>query len=127
MALSENQRAALARIAEERGLDFATLVAQAEEIVGRRAPTSGVKPSGDRPDPEPAGAPANAPSTNTPAANATAEQPKLFMYLLPFVTVNEVRTVWLGREAWSDEDGGNENAAAFAARQSGAPTPVEGQ
>lgn len=116
MPLSDQQRAKLQALAKERGLDIDTLVTEAENIISMRekAP-SGVKPSSDKPktneDPKP---PANA--TSTP------EQPKLFMYHLPFVTVNEVRTRWLGLEAWSADDGGEDVAAAFAAVNTGGAT-----
>lgn len=108
MPLSSNQRAALEAKARERGVDPAKLIAEAESMLS--ADQSG---SGNAQDAAP------------------AEQPKLFMYLLPFVTVREVRQVWLGLSDSFPGDG--EVASAWAAKQGGgsggAPdgAPPEGQ
>lgn len=91
MALTSQQRAALEAKAREHGVDSAKLIAEAESML-----------QGD------------GKQTN---ASAGAEQPKLFMYLLPFVTVREVRAVWLGL---SDSfPGDSEIASAWAAKQGG--------
>lgn len=58
-----------------------------------------------------------------PTKGGNVDQPKLFMYLLPFVTVAEVRRVWLQIDAPFPGDG--EVAAAWAAKISGpAPAPA---
>lgn len=119
MPISDQQRKRLEVIATEKGLDLDELIAEAEKMLASRTAPAGVKPAGDKPPP--ASTPASATSTS-----AAPEQPKLFQYHLPFVTVNEVRQKWLGLEAWSDDDGGNENAAAFSAANS-APTPPNGK
>lgn len=117
MAITAAQRARIVEIAKERGLDVDELLAQAEDIVAKRVAPSGVDP-GDKPDLSLGG---RLPAKASPVApaNTTSEQPKLFQYHLPFVTVNEVRTKWLGLEKWDADQGGDDNAAAFSARQSG--------
>lgn len=95
MPLTDKQREALEAKAKERGVDADALIAEAERI------QSGGEPS------EP----------KTPGASAKGEKPNLYMYHLPFVTVNEVRTIWLDLPPVA---GGDEFAAAFAAKQ-GAP------
>jgi hypothetical protein len=80
MPLTSKQRAALEAKAKERGVDSAKLIAEAESISQDSATTGGK---------------AAAPATDS-GADASAEKPKLFMYLLPFVTVREVRGNWLG-------------------------------
>jgi hypothetical protein len=103
MALTDKQRAALEAAAKERGLDAAKLVAAAEAEAGGSQETGAQK----------SGVP------------ASAEKPKLFMYLLPFVTVREVRQIWL--ELDDSFAGDNEVAAAWAAKfastGSGEPPP----
>src|SRR5690349_4271610 len=69
MALTNEQRSQLAAEAQKRGIDPAALIAAAEKQLG------------ERPEPK-------SPAT---ADAPTQDQPKLFMYLLPFVTVREVR------------------------------------
>lgn len=115
MAITPEQRTKLEALAKERGLDVDELLAQAEQIAAARAKAS--PPAATTP-PSPAAA-------NTPTSVAAPDdaQPKLFQYHLPFVTVNEVRTKWLGLDAWDAADGGDDNAAAFAAAQAGAPAP----
>lgn len=100
MSLSDEQRKALEAEAERRGVDAGKLVAAAEAQVGVG--------SSDSTDPRAARAAVSAPkSTDKP----------LYMYHLPFVTVNEVRTIWLGLDPIA---GGEEYAAKFAAAQTGA-------
>jgi len=95
MPLSESQRAKLTAEAARRGIDPDKLIAAAEKAVEG-------KPGAD--DRVPSGKPAK---TDRP----------LYMYHLPFVTVNEVRTTWLGLEPIA---GGEANAAKYAAEQAGA-------
>lgn len=103
--LTEKQRAALEVKAKAAGVDPAKLIAEAERLA---------EAGDEKPDAKPEGSKA-APS---------AEQPKLFMYLLPFVTVREVRQVWLGLDDSFPGDG--EVASAWAAKQGGS-TPPEGE
>ncbi len=102
MPLSSKQRAALEAKAKERGIDAAKLVAAAESMQ-----------SGDSP-PDDTG--------KTPGASAKGEKPNLYMYHLPFVTVNEVRTIWLDLDPVS---GGDEYAGIWAAKQGAAPPKPE--
>ena len=99
MPLSSAQREALTAKAREMGVDAGELIAEAESIV-----------SG-------AGA--------SPSPQSAAEKPKLFMYLLPFVTVREVRENWLGLSESFPGDG--EVAAAWALKHGGgsSETPEE--
>lgn len=102
MPLTSKQRAALEAKAKEAGVDAAELIAEAESL---SAPSKDDSGEGD---------------TKTDAAEPTSkEKPNLFMYLLPFVTVNEVRTIWL---ELGPVAGGDEYAEAFAAKQRGAGT-----
>jgi hypothetical protein len=104
MPLSDEQRQRLETAAKERGLDPQKLIAAAEARAG--------EPVTDTTDPR-AGKTAAPPATDKP----------LYMYHLPFVTVNEVRTIWLGLKPIA---GGDEYAAKFAAAQTaGAAKPVE--
>jgi len=89
--LTSEQRQKLTDEAKRRGIDPAELIAAAES-----SPAEGGKP-----------AKASAP--------AKTDRP-LYMYHLPFVTVNEVRTTWLGLEPIA---GGEANAAKYAAEQVG--------
>ena len=62
-----------------------------------------------------------------PTNDGTGEPGSLFMYLLPFVTVGEVRRIWLkvpGSLPGADD---NENAAGWAAKVAGAPAPPPGE
>lgn len=102
MPLTDEQRAKLEAAAKERGLDPAALIREAEKIAPRAGQDD--DPGSDR-DEQP------------------KEQPKLFMYLLPFVTVREVRQVWLGLK--DSFPGDSEVAAAWAAKQ--APSSGGGQ
>ena len=97
MPLSAEQKQALEAEAKKRGIDPAKLIAVAEKTVGS-------------PDQKPGDA-------------TTGEKPKLFMYLLPFVTVREVRQNWLGL---SDSFAGDsEVASKWAAEMGGgSPSPV---
>lgn len=98
MALTNQQRSALEAEAKKRGIDPAKLIAEAERMS-----------SGDS-----SGPPAEVKSSGP---GDPAEKPKLFMYLLPFVTVREVRENWLGL---SDSfPGDSEIASAWAAKQGG--------
>lgn len=98
MPLTDKQRTALEAKAKEAGVDAAKLVAEAESMV------AGSAGSGD----------------DAPAK----EKPNLYMYLLPFVTVNEVRTIWLELDAVA---GGDEYAGTWAAKQVGPTKPEPGQ
>lgn len=99
MALTTEQRARLTAEAQRRGIDPAALIAAAESA--------------------PAG-----PVPGTPPVPG-AEKPNLFMYLLPFVTVNEVRTIWLELDPVA---GGEAYAAEWAAKQTaGAPPSMSAQ
>jgi hypothetical protein len=100
MPLTDKQREALEAKAKERGIDPAKLIAEAESTL-----------SGSTASPK-----------SRDAADATAEKPKLFMYLLPFVTVREVRENWLGLTDSFPGDG--QVASTWAAKQ-GAPTDGE--
>ncbi len=98
MSLSNEQRSRLAAAAQERGLDSAKLIAAAE-AASNAQPEGGGEPSeGAKPD---------------KTAPTKTDRP-LYAYHLPFVTVNEVRTMWLGLGPVA---GGNENAAKYAAAQ----------
>lgn len=94
MPLTNQQRSALEAKAKEHGVDPQKLIAEAEAMMSAE-PTRAEK-TGDAP---------------------TKEQPKLFMYLLPFVTVREVREVWLGLT--DSFPGDNQVASAWAAKQGG--------
>ena len=88
--LTSQQRAALEAKAKETGVDPAKLIAEAENIsAGGQASSSVTQP---------------------------ADQPKLYMYLLPFVTVREVREKWLGL---SDSFAGDSEVAAEWAMKHG--------
>jgi hypothetical protein len=102
MPLSSDQRAMLEAEAQRRGIDPAKLIDAAEKDL---AGASGSQPAG--------GASAKA---------AKAETPPLYMYHLPFVTVNEVRTVWLGLGAVA---GGDQYAADWAAERASAAAPTK--
>lgn len=106
MPLTNKQRAAIEAKAKEAGVDPARLLAEAESISSGQSAAPDTKGDSSR----------SVPST---------EQPKLFMYLLPFVTVREVREVWLGL---SDSfPGDDEVASAWAAKQGGGgSTPPDG-
>lgn len=101
MPLDDKQRALLEAEAKKRGLDPAALIAEAEKLVSGQA--------------------ADSAAPKAPGASATGEKPNLYMYHLPFVTVNEVRTIWLDLDP---VPGGEEYAAAWAAKQSGGGTPA---
>lgn len=92
MSLSNEQRMKLEAAARRRGIDPKKLIAAAER-------------GGDDVESTKAG---------IESESTTKEKANLYMYLLPFVTVNEVRTVWLELEPIA---GGEEYAAAFAAKQ----------
>ena len=96
MPLTSQQRAALEAKAKEVGVDPVKLIAEAEGLL---APKSAASPD------------------SSTAPDATAEKPKLFMYLLPFVTVKEVRENWLGLTESFAGDG--EVASSWAAKQGG--------
>ncbi len=108
MPLSAEQRAKLEAEAKRRGIDPDALIAAAESEIETRGKQTPAENSG--------GADGGAP------AAATDEPGSLFMYLLPFVTVGEVRRIWLkvpGSLPGADD---NENAAGWAAKMSGAAT-----
>jgi hypothetical protein len=96
MPLTSKQKAALETKAKEKGIEPAKLLAAAEALSSEGAASSEPK---------------------TPGAAAKGEKPNLYMYHLPFVTVNEVRTIWLDLEPVA---GGEEYAGIWAAKQ-GAP------
>lgn len=95
MPLTDKQRAALEAKAKERGVDAAELIAAAESLSAGGSET---------------------PSSKAPGAAAKGEKPNLYMYHLPFVTVNEVRTIWLDLDPVA---GGDEYAGVWAAKQGG--------
>lgn len=103
MPLTSKQRSALEAKAKEKGVDAAKLLAAAEALAADGAG------SGDPKQPD---------------AAAKGEKPNLYMYHLPFVTVNEVRTIWLDLPAVS---GGDEYAGVWASKQGGStkPDPAE--
>ena len=101
MPLSSEQKRALIAEANRRGIDAGKLIAAAE-----------------------ANASGQAPSQTAPGADATqtGEPGDLFMYLLPFVTVGEVRKLWLKVDgAFPDM---NANAAEYAARFAASSKPA---
>lgn len=91
--LTDEQRDALEAAAKEAGVDPDDLIKEAESL------SSGP------------------PRAESSEDAATKEQPKLFMYLLPFVRVREVRKIWLGLD--ESFPGDNEIASAWAAKQGG--------
>ena len=103
MPISNDQRSRLAAAAQERGLDPAKLIAEAERQAAGQPDAPGDKPKGDAP--------------------TSAEKPKLFMYLLPFVTVREVRQNWL--ELTDSFPGDNMPAAEWAAKFASVPDPTK--
>jgi hypothetical protein len=94
MPLTSAQRTALEAKAKEAGVDPAKLIAEAEKISS----------NGSASEPK------------APGAAAKGEKPNLYMYHLPFVTVNEVRENWLDLPPVA---GGDEYAGAWAAKQGG--------
>jgi hypothetical protein len=102
MPLTSKQRTALEAKAKEKGVDAAKLIAAAEALSA-----DGDKPGIDG-DPK------------TPGAAAKGEKPNLYMYHLPFVTVNEVREIWLDLDPVT---GGDEYAGIWAAKQGGSTKP----
>jgi hypothetical protein len=94
MPLTNEQRSALTAEANRRGIDPGKLIAAAEQS------TSG-------------------PGTDVQTGEP-AEKPKLYMYLLPFVTVREVRQNWLGLT--ESFPGDSEVASKWAAKQGGDTT-----
>jgi len=100
--LTPDQRDRLKAEAEKRGIDPNALIAEAEKMSDDEpAETKPVKDGG---------------------ASSSTEQPKLFMYLLPFVTVREVRQKWLGLTDSFAGDG--EVASKWAAKQGGESAPA---
>jgi hypothetical protein len=99
MPLTSKQRAALEEKAKEKGVDAAKLIAAAEALSSTEKPA----PSADKAKP----------------AGDAAVKPNLYMYHLPFVTVNEVRTLWLDLDPVA---GGDEYAGVWAAKQGGTPS-----
>jgi len=93
MPLSDKQREALEAEAARRGIDPAALIREAEAMSG----DSGAAPA------------------ENPKAAEKNDRP-LYMYHLPFVTVNEVRTIWLGLDSI---EGGEKIASKWAAEQAG--------
>lgn len=100
MPLTSKQRAALEAKAKEKGVDSGKLIAAAEAL-----------------DSEGADAPAK---SKAPGMSAGGEKPNLYMYHLPFVTVNEVREIWLDLPPVT---GGDEYAGIWAAKQTGGQKP----
>ena len=98
--LTEDQKNKLRDAATERGVDADALISEAERQ-SQSQPTA--KPGTGKP---------------ADAASVKADKP-LYMYHLPFVTVNEVRTIWLGLGPIA---GGDEYAAKFAAAQTAGST-----
>lgn len=99
--LTEDQKNKLRTRAADSGVDPDALIAEAEKITSASDQTGNAAPS-----------PGSAPT----------DPPKLFQYHLPFVTVREVRQVWLGlTEAFP---GDNRVAAEWAAEHGGGSSPV---
>lgn len=101
MPLTEEQKTLLRTKAAERNVDPEALIAEAERLT------------------QSSDAGSAAADSSAPAAKST-DKP-LYMYHLPFVTVNEVRTIWLGLGPIA---GGEEYAAKFAAAQTAGPAPA---
>lgn len=101
MQLDDNQRAKLKAYAAEKGLDEAKLIAAAE--ASDESPGEGQQAQGEQK--QNAGPP------------SSTEKPKLFMYLLPFVTVKEVRSIWL--EIEDAFPGDSEVASEWASKHGG--------
>ena len=97
MPLSDEQREKLEAEARRRGIDPAKLIAAADKST--QTDTTGGKAT---------------------AATSDSAPPNLYMYHLPFVTVNEVRTVWLKLPAIS---GGDQYAGEWAAQRGATPKP----
>lgn len=106
--LTSSQRIRIEQEAAARGVDPDELIAEAEAVLA------------ERDKPAPTGGSAKPGKTDVP----------LYMYHLPFVTVNEVRTRWLGLDPVA---GGEQYAAEWAAERSAAvkadepipPAPAE--
>ena len=114
MPLSAEQRAKLEAEAKRRGIKPADLIAAAEAEIEKREKA------------KPPAAPSDESSDTPDDADPTDEPGSLFMYLLPFVTVGEVRRIWLkvpGSLPGADD---NENAAGWAAKVAGAAAPPPG-
>lgn len=105
MPLTSKQRSALEAKAKEKGIDSAKLIEAAESLAD----------AGDKQD-------AAASDTKATGASASGEKPNLYMYHLPFVTVNEVRTIWLDLPPVA---GGDEYAGIWAAKQGAGSTPPD--
>ena len=103
--LTEDQKNKLRDAATERGVDADALISEAE------------RQSQSQPAKLGTGKPADAASVKT-------DKP-LYMYHLPFVTVNEVRTIWLGLGpiAGGDEYAAKSAAKFAAAQTAGPPAP----
>ncbi len=115
MRLSPEQRARLVTEATRLGVDPDELIAAAEEELG--ADDQGDTQSGPQranpPDKAKAAA-AEAKVEPSSVAKDPKLKPPLYQYHLPFVTVNEVRTIWL---ELPEVAGGDMNAAKYAAQQ----------
>lgn len=96
MPLSDEQRAKLEAEAERRGIDPAKLIAAAEKSTQTQATPSKAEIASDE------------------------APPNLYMYHLPFVTVNEVRVRWLKLDP---VEGGEQYAAEWAAQRGAAVKP----
>lgn len=105
MPLTSRQRAALEAKAKEAGVDPNKLIAEAESML-------------DSGEPDAAGGS----DAKPPGMSAKGEKPNLYMYHLPFVTVNEVRTIWLDLAPVA---GGDEYAGIWAAKQGGGKAPPD--
>lgn len=119
MPLSEKQRALLVEEAKRRGLDEETLIAEAEKYLAER--TKAGNDEGRTPQAAEEAKPSKDADDEKDEKPTEAPKP-LCQCHLPFVTVNEVREVWLGLKPIA---GGEENAAKYAARQlAGAAGPA---
>lgn len=91
MPLSDIDKAKLRQVATDEGVDPAELIAEAERIGGAGNAAPDVDGANKA---EPKG-----------AEKGASQQPKLFMYLLPYVRVREVRQTFLGlTEAFPGDD-----------------------
>lgn len=108
--LSDEQLAAIEKVAAKEGVDPKKLADAAERIQDGEAAGPSSSAGGKPPTAKPV-----APDPQTP---------KLYMYLLPFVTVAEVRSKFLGLTA--PFAGDKEVAADWAAEHGGTSAPAEG-
>lgn len=109
MAITNEQRRELELEAQRHGVDVGALISEAEALLAEQS------------------AGQSSPPGASDTTQAAAEEPgNLFMYLLPFVTVGEVRRIWLKVDGPFPADD-NMIAAEWAARFAPGATPTEGE